>query len=1431
MTSISQLQRKREEVLRKRCQGAEEFTNMVLEGARPLAKEAMVEVGTSQQDQMFKCAKYFISIIERYPEAGREAMEMIEQWAIADRREENRNVVKEDFFPCVIRSVGEPDFQLKDRALVFTQTGMDKMLVAASARGEEGVGITNDDFSNGFVTNYASAKEILRVDDEHVVIRGVKLKKTPESARSGVPPADSDLSYTESWTHRWGEARRYTPFNLTTCYASWISLYESMGYSASNLNGWHEAKKRGGQHLLTGTLYLCCEWACRTGTPMSAKSKLGEDGNAASLLKAWIAGTTPKIPQWMNIWRGKMSYTMVSQLDVQFNKTNDLGLIEWSRQQLSKEIGAGKDGKTAGVGTKVPETRMPFVERADGGYPLQDAALTTMGPLRLWLCFSTALEVTGSSHLDPRDMDYGPFMEYYRGVLLYLGKYPGSVGRKLDKVIVQMYRLIAADLTIETPMSEIPKLNLDVAFKPETNMIDIYDRYAHEIIASNFDLDASADRMKLAEAICDKVPEVKPGLMRIFNEYSSSPEARAKYAVTLFETRVLDVLTHLAHPGNIEGYSRSCLGSLPVKGYKSYTQRLILEGIDGKAEERAVDEFERELFTDILEGMEIPSVEDLFIQMRKLSNSRSAGGDRINFESTPSTVTGMEDISGNTEGFMSNRKDVVHFSAALLMYAEYMMKRATPEEPFPLGLRSVAARVLRYIYNLPLVQQIILRPIYQRIKGYMRASSDGFLIEQREGVAVRDSIKEINTSIQCAKNDLFVVLAHDASGLDQHISVAHRRVWREVVGKLFDGIPTPGLKELLYSNKSKEELSSIPDVTYADLVKNVLSSWDDAYYAVAPPGAPQQLIHADTQPSGAITTGSDNTIVTMAMLRLMEMKTGMTQLSRNVWGDDCYVLHQVPKETPIVPLVNEQEAIAKGAGQVLGTVKDSTSGRVVHFLQLLFIGGTVVSRRMAYDHESPQTVERMPGRIGEYLDKAIKLASRGGNKSLLNMLQLMTISNGARTSIFGRQAITDFKSMAAPNGLTNRMLIGFSQPNAKLYLELNHRIILGSSEPIPVDKGAILDTPRDIGKRVVEDAQEKPVAVKLGGVKMQSSNGDNFTMRELQESASGVLLPKDRGYKVRSKSTLYGVLEESGLLEHNYYDAVKNAGMDAIGNVLREKRLAPKFKEKALMRSGYISSKANRTVKPSERTQIMSSLHTGIRIGSTTITYSFDKSPFIMYLPYSRTKDASQQFDSTKFHLQNSNGSISQSYDTHWHPYYSQPLHARLLLALTGIHGGTDKTKVKTHLEIFSPSHFRNDLTPEAVIRGIQSLKRKGQESLTRNYLRFVGFQDVEIERILRNKENIHLYEDLDDATEYSSLMDIAKSCSTQVVKDIISRTSGEAFVTLQSMDTDAKNVVITQYISLLCEELNVACTIPRLEGQARNFIRIPIIDVSVESQ
>jgi len=1347
-----------EKNLRKRYETLEQVVNEGFERVRPKGKESFVEVGVSQMDMMEKIMDYFLSIVPDNSEDTIEAEKILISWAEEDRSESNKDPTHSEFFPTIIRGFGEKEFPIRDRPAVVTQFGMDTLLKENNSNSENG--ISPDEFNNAFISQIDKKPKII---DKGITcdVKGVNLKLSTSEAlkQDGELDPEAGISYTEAWTTRWSEARRYTPFTMCSSYLTWIQILEIKGLS------WDESKRFGTFPLYVGVLYLACEWACRS-VPNVQKKKAKFD--MKKILKAWRDNDTSiAIPYWMSVWRKPMTYEYVTANDVGYDLKEDKGLAEYSKSMLETKVG----------GETVAKTRMPFVERVDTGFPLQEAALTTMGPLRFFLGFSLALETCGSSHLPI-------FEHYYRNVLTYLGKNPGRVGRKLGKVVVQMARLIASDLIIETPTETMREDGDDVPFKPKTEMMRITDNYARKILAHNNN--CSMDKESIALAICEKIPEIHQGLFGIFQEYISTEDAVKKYAVDMYNRKILDVITHLMHAGSAEGYVRSCSGSLPVSGYKSYTQRKFIEDIDTNALNREVDIYEAAIWEPIIDKVEVPTLEKMFYDMRKLSKATSAGGDRARFKVTRGTILGDKSDTVR-EGFSSNKKNVMHLTANQIIRRKYMLLDNSPKTPFLLGLRSVPARKLRYVYNLPIPHQIILYPLYEAMKEYMH-DNEGYALAQKLGLPVYDAAKEINASIKLAHDPSLMCVALDASSLDQHIGRAHRVVQRRCLASKFKDIVTSDIKDKL-------------DTTYYEMMDKALSCWDDSYYQVSVQGAPRQLMHVDTQPSGALTTAVDNTLVTMSILHMMQDKTKLNHLYRQVWGDDCYIIINPNNGRDLIELLTEQDEIGKGANQMFGTVGDSTSGRGVHFLQKLYIAGQEVRRRMAYDHENEVMGDRMPGYIGEYLDKARDLAIRGGNKELLNMLQIMTVVNGSRTTQFGRQASTTFNTIAGPGGTTNRVLLGFNSPNSKLYLQLNAQLFFGSSQ-VDIEDRIRVESDKRVGRRVLASDPDMIIETNIGGIT------EKVRLSKLQEEADSRLLEKGRLKSTVSRS-LNDRLGGKGLERFAYKNSIRNGAYMAIGSVLTARHLKGKFREKALIESHHIATTL-RGKKQSVNTT-KSELHTGIEILKNKIQYSFHDD-LVIILP-SNSKE--------KFELvSRMENKCIMTFDQHWHPYYYMPSNYRYLLALLGVHTGRQQLNIKSVISAFSPGDFRIDLTGEEVMDKLKTIKSDRKE-----FLRLVGFKEEKVKALESLVSSIPLYEDISEAKEFASVPEIVKSCGRSVIDTLLQRSSPK-FNQILSGDTNVSNVVRAHFVALLADELNVACTLFRSQGKQRRFIRIPKIDL-----
>ena len=127
-----------------------------------------------------------------------------------------------------------------------------------------------------------------------------------------------DVSYTESITNRFNEARRFTPFSLISTYLSWITILmlqhpiEDEASKEDHMGRWIEMSKKGAQHLLTGVLYLACEYVCSTSNANARNIETSING--INLLDTFLNDTGVKfrLPLWMQKWRNGVNYEYIT---------------------------------------------------------------------------------------------------------------------------------------------------------------------------------------------------------------------------------------------------------------------------------------------------------------------------------------------------------------------------------------------------------------------------------------------------------------------------------------------------------------------------------------------------------------------------------------------------------------------------------------------------------------------------------------------------------------------------------------------------------------------------------------------------------------------------------------------------------------------------------------------------------------------------------------------------------------------------------------------------------------------------------------------------------------------------------------------------------------------------------------------------------------
>jgi len=247
----------------------------------------------------------------------------------------------------------------------------------------------------------------------------------------------------------------------------------------------------------------------------------------------------------------------------------------------------------------------------------------------------------------------------------------------------------------------------------------------------------------------------------------------------------------------------------------------------------------------------------------------------------------------------------------------------------------------------------------------------------------------------------------------------------------------------------------------------------------------------------------------------------------------------------------------------------------------------------------------------------------------------------------------------------------------------------------------------------------------------------------------------------------------------------------SVGDVLVNKHLRPLFREKALIKSNYIARSLTGT--PEQQELSPASTHEGFRAGRRLIRFGFSTT-YTLSIPQKGT----ETFDLYQ------DGKLEMRFKQHWHPYYALPRHYRMVLSLFGVTAESHSAiKIKTFMNKFSPGHFRSDLTAEEVVNALKRTKTKEDQIAL---MEVIGFTNDEISERLHFVKDIPLYEDISKADEYSSVPDIVKSCAVTVAKRILFKIAPSSYDQIE--DPEISNVIMSHFISLIVDEMNIACSL-----------------------
>jgi len=1399
--------------LRKRCAAMNGLISSVAAEIYP-SREAMHEFGYSQLAQAEILMSWAISFMERNPESSAQAMGMVRRWASQDISEESRDLCSDGFFPCIIKDRVKNEFPVLKPAAVLTSHGVDVLLSLGSTPRDENMyleflkeKLIDERAKNvgwdgsekppaPFVGLYDESPKRSSVYRDICFVRGVGLRLSPEvnpqelrregyTALKGV-----GLVASEAWHIRVKEVHRNLPYPLLAMMSATVLQWNHRKLSDVEIKG------HGGIAMLTGILYMACEWHASTWTqrarkPKDADSVSSMSADALKILKAWKDGKPCAASQWVQEWSAGPhgGYKYVSSEDVGFPPQRDeMGIMAYCREQLMIQV-----SKTD-ASTKVVENKLPFVERkaklGDGSQLLfQTSTLTTMAYLRTFCCFTASLQMLGSTHL-------AHVPDLYWAALGVIGEKPTRVVKKVTKAAFQALRLLLTHFKVLVP-SRPPMENSTEPFQPEEVYRTVIDTVAIAMLKNTFDLAKDASDDVLIDAVCNKHPGLFDALKKVVTTYRGTLGEEHPYPVGPYNRHYLHVASHLQALGAFAGFSASCLAAVPA-AYKSTAWKKYVAKIpDPSMPGAAVNEYEMESYEQVMLRVKPPDVKELLNIGSAIAKSTSAGGDSLKLKVQKGILTDVED-DDTGESISLRSKDIVPFIGTRWLDPRLLDEVGTTSRPLTFTARNVAGgKDTRMAYMVSVTLQLLIYPFYEAMKSWMdhvnetgdeRNLRNTFLLKAADGAPVHDSFTQITSSIDCVLNEDDFSFAHDASTLDQMLAERYFQTWARAAVKF------------LASSEAQEEkgLEDQTGYTYrVGLVKAIMrlgSSW----YKWEFPGRAPQLTQITSQPSGVMTTAVGNSLATSAMMSLIRDRlTHLGKATRiNVWGDDVqeHVRLVPPPAGSEKSLADIGVEYARGAqklafdeaGQELKTEDDSISGKVAHMLQRGFIGGQKFARPIAVDSETP-TVNDGPGNIGSLIDKVTEIGRRGGNVMAVNQMVITLASLSTVFAIYGKRVILQPETVISPGGTCNRSFLGFPNSNSKLWMQLNHFAFTGSNEPIKLDARVKLEDPRELGARIVRAYGQKPVVQTINGM----SESTNVTV--LESNAVNALNDE----RLASSQSALAVLVDpvtQGYKKHAFRYSPSRKLDEAIGRTVQKGRWRQTMLDRALVGNGLVASRRGSVLDPELRKTVMSSIHTGtdVYVGGVTrrLVYRLS-SDVLLTLPENYSNDYYQLLVS---------GTTRTRYKRRWHPFWCDPAPTNYTMGFLGMMTAPKKqcplfpSSVKS---VFDPK-FRTDMTPELVMNTIQEI-RKNKGDVT-GYLRMVGFKDSEITKIQVAIPRIPMMFNLDEHSEYSSMPDPLKSGATDRLIEILEVTSQGV---LSALDPQVQSMVLRHAAALISEEIN----------------------------
>jgi len=216
-----------------------------------------------------------------------------------------------------------------------------------------------------------------------------------------------------------------------------------------------------------------------------------------------------------------------------------------------------------------------------------------------------------------------------------------------------------------------------------------------------------------------------------------------------------------------------------------------------------------------------------------------------------------------------------------------------------------------------------------------------------------------------------------------------------------------------------------------------------------------------------------------------------------------------------------------------------------------------------------------------------------------------------------------------------------------------------------------------------------------------------------------------------------------------YGNSIKQSTERAIGSNTTSKHLKKWFVELSLVHADLMARVRGDAAPTPERHVVPD--YVPSRIGEVEVSYSLEDSHYI---------NITETDSSFTFHV-HCPGHIETpilSFESRWHPFWSLPLKTSLFVSMFGLSSETPLIGIKDMAQKFSPAHFRTDLTAVEVMDAVASCKSPGEQM---RILRYIGFNDIEINTIIEHAHRIPIYRHLQEVSDYTGLDDISKCIVT----------------------------------------------------------------------